>query len=553
MNCLVKYLILLLIIFNAPKYFAADASNNDPSYNRHLITQHLENNPDSALHYINKDLAVAKLKGDQDYQAWLELHKGLLFMFLNNNKKATEHIFSSIQLYERLKDTLGFARGYLNYGNITSNNDSSRLFYYKEGLRFYRLKDNSAGTVKGLNNIGMFFLDNEQLDSAQHYVNEALTLSKEMNHAEFIATSLINIAILEYKGKNAIDTAIAILKNVIEMPGINERRRIVVHGTHLLSQLYFKKQEYDSSRVYIERTLALTQTNFFYLRSQAFDMLSAIYENNGQYRLAQLFQGKSDSIKISIIRNDNRNLINLLERENELRLNQERIKKLDAEVQKSFYIKLLLSILLGLAIVLGLTITQLQRTKSQKEKAILQAREKQAEAEQKLLQSELKHTQLEKEYLNDRLSFTKGELSSYTANFIQHNNIIHEIHAEIDEVRKSISNANGQQRLRELSIQLNQLINRDDARRILVENALEVNNELFFELKNKYPSLTEKDMHLISFIMLGLSSKEIADIYNIEPESVHTKRYRLRKKLGLNNEESFEEFLNRNFRFHQNP
>jgi DNA-binding CsgD family transcriptional regulator len=45
-------------------------------------------------------------------------------------------------------------------------------------------------------------------------------------------------------------------------------------------------------------------------------------------------------------------------------------------------------------------------------------------------------------------------------------------------------------------------------------------------------------MKLAAYLRLNLSTKEIAQLMNISVRGVETSRYRLRKKLGLTNEEA---------------
>jgi len=61
-----------------------------------------------------------------------------------------------------------------------------------------------------------------------------------------------------------------------------------------------------------------------------------------------------------------------------------------------------------------------------------------------------------------------------------------------------------------------------------------VHQGFFTRLKSKYPTLTPKDQRLCAYINLGLSTKDIASLVNITPESAEIGRIRLRKKLGLN-------------------
>lgn len=59
----------------------------------------------------------------------------------------------------------------------------------------------------------------------------------------------------------------------------------------------------------------------------------------------------------------------------------------------------------------------------------------------------------------------------------------------------------------------------------------------------KHPDLTSNEVRLICFILSGLSNKEIAGIFSVEPESVKKARYRLKKKLNLTEEESLSYYL----------
>lgn len=75
------------------------------------------------------------------------------------------------------------------------------------------------------------------------------------------------------------------------------------------------------------------------------------------------------------------------------------------------------------------------------------------------------------------------------------------------------------------------------------EKVEEVNHEFNTHLKQRYPSLTESEMHLASLLRLKLNTKEIASIKNVSPDSVKVLRYRLRKKFQLENKTNLVQFL----------
>ncbi|MGQ1891453.1 triple tyrosine motif-containing protein [Thermophagus sp. OGC60D27] len=98
--------------------------------------------------------------------------------------------------------------------------------------------------------------------------------------------------------------------------------------------------------------------------------------------------------------------------------------------------------------------------------------------------------------------------------------------AKNDSVRKSILNM-----VRNIQISLN-----DERQYQLFDTNLErVHQELFNNLKSRYPTITAKELRLCAFIKMELTNKEMASIFNISVRGVETARYRLKKKhSGIN-------------------
>ncbi|MEM6687494.1 MAG: tetratricopeptide repeat protein [Bacteroidota bacterium] len=72
-------------------------------------------------------------------------------------------------------------------------------------------------------------------------------------------------------------------------------------------------------------------------------------------------------------------------------------------------------------------------------------------------------------------------------------------------------------------------------------------NEMSYDFKRKlrksHPELSKTDMEISSFIRMGLSRKEIANLRNTTIYATKSSRYRLKKKLGLSTEDSLEAYL----------
>jgi DNA-binding CsgD family transcriptional regulator len=70
-----------------------------------------------------------------------------------------------------------------------------------------------------------------------------------------------------------------------------------------------------------------------------------------------------------------------------------------------------------------------------------------------------------------------------------------------------------------------------------------VHDDFFKRLMQQYPELTPSDLRLAAYLKMNLSSKEIAPLLNISVRGIENKRYRLRKKLGLSEEDNLTEFI----------
>ena len=73
----------------------------------------------------------------------------------------------------------------------------------------------------------------------------------------------------------------------------------------------------------------------------------------------------------------------------------------------------------------------------------------------------------------------------------------------------------------------------------------ELHQEFFKKLKDKFPSLSTHDLRLCAYLKIGMNSKEIAELLNIQPSSAFVSRSRLRKKLNIAVDEDINTFLNK--------
>ncbi|MBK9148712.1 MAG: hypothetical protein IPM12_12960 [Flavobacteriales bacterium] len=87
---------------------------------------------------------------------------------------------------------------------------------------------------------------------------------------------------------------------------------------------------------------------------------------------------------------------------------------------------------------------------------------------------------------------------------------------------------------------------RVDEQREWLYREVEVVNSAFYErLKALQPDLTEKELELCGMVRSGMNNATIADLRHIAPTSVRVAKYRLKQKLGLDEEDDLAEALAR--------
>jgi len=155
---------------------------------------------------------------------------------------------------------------------------------------------------------------------------------------------------------------------------------------------------------------------------------------------------------------------------------------------------------------------------------------------------EARNTQLEHD-----LKHKSSELGDFTMNLMRKNDMLQQLDASLAELADSVKHdepkAKLSQRVRAIRKSILDNMNDDDNWDKFEENFNLVYDNFMTKLLAQFPDLNKNDRKLCAYLRLGLSSKEIASLLNISLRSVETFRYRLRKKLGLEQGESMTDFF----------
>lgn len=153
----------------------------------------------------------------------------------------------------------------------------------------------------------------------------------------------------------------------------------------------------------------------------------------------------------------------------------------------------------------------------------------------KQLESEQLISNIKNEKLNQEIESKNRELAISTMSIIKKNEVLNSIKKELKKSRQADSKA-------ALKLIDNNLNDTEDWS--FFEQAFNNADKDFLDkIKFSHPDLTPNDLRFCAYLRLNLSSKEMAPLLNISIKSVETKRYRLRKKLGLEHDNGLVNYI----------
>jgi DNA-binding CsgD family transcriptional regulator len=150
---------------------------------------------------------------------------------------------------------------------------------------------------------------------------------------------------------------------------------------------------------------------------------------------------------------------------------------------------------------------------------------------------------LQNENLQSEISYKNIQLANSTMALIRKNELLIGIKQELERQKTPDNSGSPRRQTEKLVSQINKNIEDDQDWKIFEELFDQAHGDFFKRLKLAYPELTQSDLKLCAYLKLNLSSKEIAPLLNISYRGVETRRYRLRKRLLLDNDANLVEFI----------
>ena len=189
----------------------------------------------------------------------------------------------------------------------------------------------------------------------------------------------------------------------------------------------------------------------------------------------------------------------------------------------------------------------LHKRKIYKEQRLLQLKLKKEQREalrEKAIENEKKLVEIKNESLKNEVKLKSKQLANTAMALVKKNEALQELKKEIMIHKSGFDNHFS---FKKLLSKIDNSISQKDEWKVFEYNFNQVHEEFFSQLKKEFPDLTHKDLKICAYIKMNLTTKEIAPLLNISTRGVETHRYRLKRKLNLENDNSLTAFL-RNYK-----
>lgn len=425
--------------------------------------------------------------------------------------------YKALDIYKNLKDKKSTAFCYMLIGNVYQGEGShdKAIKSFKEAFDLYEALDNKIFLAQAQSYIGDSYLGLGEYDKAEDYLNKGLALSKELNFNPNIGRSYLNIGRLKLAQKKygeAISHFKEGLKSTkaIKIP-YNETR-----AQYYLGEAYFKKEQYNEALKHLNESISISERiNDPARKMDALLLKSLTYEAIGDSKNALISFRANKKISDSLFNVENKLKTEELQiryetekKEQQIALQDNQIDLLETK-EKVSSLKILL-LALGLLAALVAAYAFYQRTKR--------------------LKTEKENTEAELEYK------TK-ELTTHALHLAKKNEVLNDLKQKA-KVLKADANADPgyQMLIQTINFDLQDDNNWENFSKYFEE----VHKDFNFKAQQKFPSITSNDLRLMALLKMNLSSKEIANILNISSDGIKKARQRLRKKMGIDSNDSLE-------------
>ena len=169
--------------------------------------------------------------------------------------------------------------------------------------------------------------------------------------------------------------------------------------------------------------------------------------------------------------------------------------------------------------------------------------EKESKIRQEQYDLEKEIERLKRDKLKTVLLAKDKELVNNTMQVVKNNKKLREIINKLNDFNVDSLDESTKRLHTKLQKSIGNELETDKSWEELEKHIKNVHFDFLKRLKEKYPTITPREMDLATYLLMNMSTKEISGIMNISLGSVDLARFRLRRRLKLDNKENLTGFL----------
>ncbi|SFW61920.1 tetratricopeptide repeat protein [Cellulophaga fucicola] len=450
-----------------------------------------------ALHQYNNTINLLEEKKNDTLYAKVLNQVGSIHLELRNYNYAKDYFIRSEKAAELIRDSVLLALATSNLGSCFEKQKKYKeaLEYQNKSLQIFYKLNNDSGLAIVNESIGSIYEDLENYKLAELYFKKALKYNKNEKNSRLASiynnlgdtyrkTNRLNIG-LDYTNK-ALSTAVEI-KNTLE----------VASAYKDISKSYNLIGDYKNAYTFLQSFLKVDTEN------------KRLQSANQSNALQHIYNSKEKESQIQYL----------------LQLNK---------ANKSQ--KLVLVVLVFMVVVFGV-VWYLYTLKKRRHIS------KELDFKQRILKIELDKKQAEEKNLQKQLHIKTASLSRYSLHLSQKNKMLSNLSLTLKNSLQR-NNVDLKRKLTELIKEIDFNLAQEKEWDEFMAFFKEIHPNFINKISNAVTSkLSPAELRLCILLKLNLSSKEIASILRLTPDSVRVARYRLRKKLPIDSKEELSLYL----------
>ncbi|MFZ6053240.1 tetratricopeptide repeat protein [Halocola ammonii] len=518
-----------------------------------LATEKL--NFEEAHNHLTSLLAKAEDEQNIRYQILANLNLGALYHHFNAQEEALRYFLESLEIAQVNKANKYLNSIYNNIGIIYQQNGAHEkaLDYMQKALELSREEGEAWRVGTNLINLGNTYENTGQTDTAIARYNEAAVIFREMNDSINLSAAVNNVGNILFDN-NDLDSALHYYRKAYSLSNDNKQAWYRWEYSLNLGKVLFRIGKLDSAKIYLNQGIdGFQTTDNLSMLIDAHQWLAKVERESGNNASAFDHLQKTFALKDTLLENKTSKWISEIQMNYEFGKKEKELELLKetSERQQTIWT---LAASGGLLIVVLLIITMRTSNQNLRQRNVILEQDQEVaklsiernEAQKQRLEQEMKTAErvnaLERQKLQQEIEFKNRELLGKAMHLVNKNEVFTNLMRTLENWR-SKPEAHREKAVSEAINQLKTARNMDQDWETFKLHFEEIHPVFFSRLSEDFPELNSNDLRMCAYLTLNLSSKEIAQIFNITPESVRKRKQRLREKMDVSSDKNLSELL----------